>query len=579
MRINHNIASLNTHRQLVGNNEGAGKSLEKLSSGFRINRAGDDAAGLAISEKMRAQIRGLDQAQRNSQDGISLIQTSEGALAETHSILQRMRELAVQSSNGTYKNEVDRENINKEVERLKEEVDRISSSTNFNGIKLLDGSLSKDGSMKVGGNVLGLAKVVGGLNTVAATAFKLSGATTDSGTGAVDITGDNTAALNNVKFRFELGSKDQDPTAHVDSAKGEIVIKLSADQTKNVQAALETAIGDAIKGSDLVYTPDAGTTYYYKSTGDVFDDTGADFTFTGFDALTLAADDIIKQEQIDELNASLTYQNGNKAVTGQAGYAQTFQVGDKVGNTLDISFAQMEDADGNEINNFLNDYSFRIVAGNESYIKASVDEHKKVITVALSTVQANNIDTNIETALKGLVVNGQTLDDSNVDFTVTGAGDLDGTASPIVGLDTSKFVGADAGAKDGLTFQIGAQGVADQRVTLNVEDMSSAGLKIDAISVGSAASASKAIATIDNAINSVSGTRADLGALQNRLEHTISNLGTTSENLTASESRIRDVDMAKEMMEFTKNNILMQAAQAMLAQANQQPQGVLQLLR
>ncbi len=275
MRIQHNINALNSLRQLGTNNSATGKNIEKLSSGFRINRAGDDAAGLAISEKMRGQIRGLEQAQQNANDGISLIQTAEGGLNETHAILQRMRELAVQSANGTYQDSVDRENLQKEVSALSSEIDRISSATHFNKIQLLDGSM----------------------------------ATTN------------------------------------------------------------------------------------------------------------------------------------------------------------------------------------------------------------------------------------------------------------------------------LKFQIGANGNSDQTVTLSVADMSSSGLGLKDITVAGQDSANAAIATIDKAINDVSGTRADLGALQNRLEHTVNNLGVTSENLTAAESRIRDVDMAKEMMQYTKNNILTQAAQAMLAQANQQPQGVLQLLQ
>ncbi len=281
MRINHNISALNTYRQLTTNTTSGGKSLEKLSSGFRINRAGDDAAGLAISEKMRGQIRGLNQAERNAQDAISLIQTAEGALNETHSILQRMRELAVQAASDTNTSKVDgvegdRDEIQKEIEQLLQEMDRISTDTEFNTMKLLNGS--------------------------------------------------------------------------------------------------------------------------YSTTS--------------------------------------------------------------------------------------------------------------------------------------------------------------------------------------LSFQVGAN--AKQVVTLNITDMSAtSGLNLTTtnVNLASQVSASAAITTIDTAIRTVSSERAKLGAVQNRLEHTINNLNTTSENLTASESRIRDVDMAKEMMEFTKNSILQQAATAMLAQANQQPQGVLQLLQ
>ena len=574
MRINTNVSSMNAHRQLgIGNANGA-KSMEKLSSGFRINRAGDDAAGLAISEKMRGQIRGLNQASRNAQDGISLIQTAEGALQETHSILQRIRELAVQSSNGTSQDAVDRENINKEVDRLREEIDRISSSTNFNGVKLLNGALSADGSMRVGGNVLGLATVIGGKNSVTATPFRVNGGTGDSGTSAVNIVGPDTSALNGMSFRFELGSKDQDPTAYVDTDKNEIVIQLSANQANNTDLGLQTAIGKAITGSTLVYKDSIGE-YFFKATGDDFDATGADFAFTGFNALTAASDGVITAGQIAELNQSLTYEKGAATVTAQAGFAQTFQVGNKVGNTLAIAFTQMQDADTNEVNNFLNGYTFRVVAGDSSFIKTNVDDHKKVITIGLSTVQSLNTDENIKTALKGIKVNGQILDDNNITFDVTGNGDL---ASNAVGLDTKPYAGAGTISKDGLTFQIGADGAADQRVKLNVEDMSTTGLKINAISMATQKSATESIAVLDNAINMVSAQRSDLGALQNRFEHTIKNLDTSKENLSAAESRIRDVDMAAEMMEFTKNNILQQAATAMLAQANMAPQAVLQLL-
>ncbi|MGP9077227.1 flagellin N-terminal helical domain-containing protein [Geobacillus thermodenitrificans subsp. calidus] len=542
MRINHNIAALNTYRQLTIGQNAAAKNMERLSSGLRINRAGDDAAGLAISEKMRGQIRGLEQAARNAQDGISLLQTAEGALNETHAILQRMRELAVQASNGTFQNEVDRENISKEVERLKEEINRIADSTNFNGIKLLNGDLSVDGSVKVGGNVLGKATVVGGVNSVTETNFKVSTGNTHTGSGAVSIQGAQTSALNNLSFKFELGSSGQDPTAYVDSDKGEIVIRLSADETKNTNENLQAAIGNAIKGSDLVYTPDGGTNYYWKSTGDSFAASGSDFTFTGFDDLTGAADGIITQAQIDELNSALTYEYGAAAVTGQTGFVETFQVGDNVGDTLTIAFTQMQDAAGNEVNDKLNGYTFRVVAGNNSYIEASVDDNKKVITIALSTVQSLNTDANIESALKGLKVNGIELDGTNVIFTVTGTGNLlDGTGP---GLDVRKYANLDSVAKDGLTFQIGAVGTPEQRVKLNIEDMSSSGLKISSVSVATQADATKAIEAIDNAINMVSGQRAELGALQNRLEHTINNLSTSSENLTAAESRIRDVDYA-----------------------------------
>ena len=400
MRIQHNINALNSLRQLGTNNANTGKNLEKLSSGYRINRAGDDAAGLAISEKMRGQIRGLEQAQQNANDGISLIQTAEGGLNETHAILQRMRELANQSANGTYQDKVDRENLQKEVDALTSEIDRIATSTHFNKIDLLNGSL-------------------GGAAKVTTTAGSVVAGTT--GTGDADI-----AQKYELDFIGKTGSN---------------------------------VIGSSIKIG--------GSTYeFVEAAGDVTSGNTAVVVAKNADATAIA-----------------TAFNG--AMTAPIGY-----------------------------------------------------------TKAASTSKV----TLTETALD---------DDSTV-----------------AALDIKQEGG-------GVTFQIGANGKDDQRVSLNIADMSSKGLGIDkdTIKISSQIDAREAIELIDNAINTVSGTRADLGALQNRLEHTVNNLGVTTENLTAAESRIRDVDMAKEMMQYTKNNILTQAAQAMLAQANQQPQGVLQLLQ
>ena len=324
MRINHNISALNTYRQLTVNVTASSKSLEKLSSGYRINRAGDDAAGLAISEKMRGQIRGLEMASKNAQDGISLIQTAEGALNETHAILQRMRELAVQSATDTNTDD-DRAELQKEVEQLLEEIDRIANNTEFNTKKLLDGS------------------------------FK-----------------------------------------------------------------------DAV-----------------------------------------------------------------------------FQIGANAGQTVTLSIGKM-------------------------------------------------------------------------DTSVSGAGGVPSGGGASGGVSGASGVPSGGGASGGVSGASGASGGVSGGG--GGTTVSGAGLGIANVNISTQAGASAAITTIQNAINKVSSERAKLGAIQNRLEHTINNLGTAAENLTASESRIRDVDMAKEIMEFTKNSILQQAAQAMLAQANMQPQGVLQLL-
>ncbi|MDQ1911282.1 flagellin [Paenibacillus sp. GD4] len=387
MRINHNIAALNTHRQLSGNNTAVGKSLEKLSSGLRINRAGDDAAGLAISEKMRGQIRGLDQAQRNAQDGISLIQTAEGALTETHSILQRMRELAVQSSNDT-NTDADRGELQKEVDQLVKELDRIANTTEFNTKKLLNGDL--------GGAGFKLATVK--LNETSNTTF-VTGITLVSAT------------------------------------------SVSADVSFNLKI---TGINDATTGA---------------------------------------------------FNATLTKADGTSvAVTLSGGSTHGFGT---TGATI----------------------TFGAMGTGASTMAAFIGEEVTFTTRAQ-------------------------VDDRT---------------------DAS------------LTFQIGAN--SSQVMNVAVEDMSSAALNVDSVNVETKGAAEASIAAIQAALDDVSTQRSKLGAYQNRLEHSINNLGASSENLAAAESRIRDVDMAKEMMDFTKNNILTQAAQAMLAQANQSPQGVLQLLR
>lgn len=411
MRINHNIASLNTYRQLNANTVNGSKSLEKLSSGLRINRAGDDAAGLAISEKMRGQIRGLDQAARNSQDGISLIQTAEGALNETHSILQRMRELAVQSSNDT-NTSGDRINIQDEIDQLNKEIDRIAQTTQFNTKNLLDGSMGS----------------------------------------AV------TSAVNNANTN----------TALAVSTAGTLMVGLN-DKDGN---SLGLASGDTLEISYVVNGTTTTNTY---------------------------------------------------TVTATSSIAQAI-----VGNVTGSTAA----------------YGATTASG-----------------IVLTSGTAGTIG-----SINGLTI---TVKDSNG---VVKAGATNALSS-FFETAAAKDIRSDGSA----TFQIGAN--TNQNMNLSIEKMDTAALGTKDLKVGNQGQANVAIKVLDTATQKVSTERSKLGAVQNRLEHTINNLGTSSENLTAAESRVRDVDMAKEMMEFTKNNILSQAAQAMLAQANQQPQGVLQLLR
>jgi len=456
MRINHNIASLNTYRQLSVNSVNSSKSLEKLSSGLRINRAGDDAAGLAISEKMRGQIRGLDQASRNAQDGISMIQTAEGALNETHSILQRMRELAVQAATDTNTN-ADRANIQSEIDQLTTEITRISTDTEFNTKKLLNGDMGKTFSVTSNNFVSSLQNV------------KITGSDITSGSYTITATaaGTDTVTVTSVTAQatpsFVLG----DIAVAAGTKFGDYILNVS-----NYNGVAKTANFELVAGD--------GTTFTITGASTVADLTLGGITFN-FDT------------HGPDQNGSIKFTLSNTNIDFDLSGAKTVTaapIASYKGETIDLGGFQFE-------------------------------------------------------ARWGAATNGNTL---------------------VLNV-TDKAV----------KFQIGAN--ANQNTTLAINDMSAVALGVDSLVVTNQTGANAAITTIDAAITAVSSERSKLGALQNRLEHTINNLGTSAENLTASESRIRDVDMAKEMMEFTKNNILSQAAQAMLAQANTQPQGVLQLLR
>ena len=515
MRIQHNIAALNANRMLETNNNSVSKNLEKLSSGYKINRAGDDAAGLAISEKMRGQIRGLDQATNNANDGISLVQTAEGALNETASILQRMKELATQASNGTYQNDVDRENISKEVTSLKSEIDRISTSTNFNKINLLDGSLDVKASA-VGTNAAGT-------NLVAGTAGALAN--------TIDVKG--LEAGTTVKFVFTDASTDN------------------------------------TKRTDDGATWDANTkTLTFKLTQNSDGGTAGTVTYSAADL----NDMIVKAGGPKDAAISFTSATDNlEASVNTGGTAKAALSDIVVQGPTKATIA----------GNFGNGFSVDVTAGKlgltsltfTSAANASITGAGTATPSFALATGKNYTATEINDLLKQNGVKGITVNFEGAQSGTAVAAGL-GKGAAITITDGTGGLGGSA-----LSLQIGASASSDQQVSLSVGNMSTEGLGLTNISVSTQDDAKAAIDTISDAINQVSGTRADLGALQNRLEHTVSNLGVTSENLTSAESRIRDVDMAKEMMEMTKNNVLAQAAQSMLAQANTQPQNVLKLLQ
>ena len=387
MVVRSNIMAVNAQRQLGMNNSQVGKALEKLSSGYRINRAGDDASGLAISEKMKAQIKGLDTASLNSQDGISLVQTAEGALTEVHNMLNRMTELATRAANGINEDS-NRASLQKEVAKLQEEIDRISEGTNFNNLKLLDGSQTYAGNTALIGK--GTANGVMGLSV-------------------------------------EGGNLSADDT---------ITVNISADSVGTITVAASD--------NTVVFTTTQTGKGFYSITADV---------------------------------SKVTDESVKKAWAGV---------------TINFSVDQACDTTKN------------YVAGQQQFT---------------------------------------------------------------------------AGKNESMQLQIGDTADSFNQLKVGIGSMSSAALGVDKVDISSQEGAAKAIDVIRNAIDRVSSQRASLGATQNRLEYTINNLDTASENLQSANSRIRDTDMAKMMMEYTKMNVLTQSAQAMLAQANQQPQSVLQLLQ
>ena len=412
MRIQHNIMAMNAYRNYANNTSALSKNLEKLSSGYKINRAGDDAAGLAISEKMRAQITGLDKAQDNAKDGISLVQTAEGALTEVHDMLNRMYELAEQSANGTFEDGTDRKQLQKEVDQLKSEINRIADSANFNGIKLLDGSMSANGTTTIKSAATSQAAGVD-VNIMADSVFDANGSRSE------------------LKFSFDV-------------------------------------VSNASKAGAVV---------------------------------------------------------------------------DKDGNVT-ISVAKAS-------------------AGQASYSAADIQALLSKVTAKDSKVSADMVN-----AAKNA--------------TVTGAGIQDATGSK-AGKWTTLAKTSNGAAKPNagkpLTLQIGDTSDSFNQLKVGIKDCHVDALGLTDMKIGDQDSAAKALDKIKSAINYVSDVRGTLGATQNRLDHTINNLSVMQENIQDAESTIRDTDVADEMMAYTKNNILIQSAQAMLAQANQVPQGVLQLLQ
>ena len=550
MRIQHNIMAMNAYRNYTNNTSALSKNLEKLSSGYKINRAGDDAAGLAISEKMRAQITGLETAQKNAKDGISLVQTAEGALTEVHDMLNRMVELADQSANGTYQDETDRENLNKELEQLKSEINRIADSSNFNGIKLLDGSLDASGS--VSGKEI---DVIFGSAT--------------AGTAAVpELTPSFSADLDGLIVQAASTGRNVSVTVQIGTASFTLKGSATASGGSVKAAALSyTGTSNVVIGS-IAYNvsfADGKFTFEFNSTASANTDLGASGAVLNpsFDVEVTAGDGTLTSDLVNP--ATQVISAGRPESAAKPATAQFTLTADMLadGNVIKIGNTTMTI-----------DYTTSGVSGAKIGVKDLLDANGKFDTSKLSdaasriTKAAEN-DTIFTVGNNGGTITLQTR--TNI--------------APTVDISTAdavkKLVSVSGGSTKGeaLILQIGDTSDSYNQLSVNVQDMHTKSLGIADITIANQTDAKTAVDQIKEAINKVSSVRGDLGATQNRLDHTINNLSVMTENIQDAESTIRDTDVAEEMMAYTKNNILVQSAQAMLAQANQVPQGVLQLLQ
>ena len=754
MRIQHNIMAMNAYRNYNTNTSALSKNLEKLSSGYKINRAGDDAAGLAISEKMRAQITGLNAAQKNVKDGVSLVKTAEGAMQEIQDMLNRMDYLATQSANGTYQDEVDRENLNKEMEALKTEINRIADSANFNGIKLLDGSLDTNAEL---GGTAAVEAVESGLETAAVgdvlgtntikhteaagnnepTTFKvdladfqfsgkngesmtikvgdnefkltatadlvapmtgadIATAIKDAATGTltanVDIEVNGTKVTNGnaptVEFNGQAFNVTADgnklvftqaaaPTSTAENVDGKMDVTISGSGTAAVKAGWTSGAYTAgvTAGTGSGMQDDATV----EVTVEVPDSTGAG----GADeTLTFTTADLENAATLDEVVAALNATKATNAKGDDVNLSDLYDITKTADGKINLA---LKDGQTGTVTGFTYTEDSGTAAAGDT--KATLGAGAAVAGAAAGTAGSSG-DYNVQTIevengvykdrdrlastvvkLKDeQIVNGAqlkigtqtiTLSDADADKGTVSAdkiyiGDLkkaDGTIdmdvfterlSQATAGNTIWTVSAKAG-KDGITLMEATDatgagtgndaakallkdkdltteegikatlgyvsaakdavaGTAGKALNLQIGDTSDefnqmkieiGDMHVEAMSYtddeGNTASirdidiltsenAQAAVDVIKNAINYVSGVRGDLGAVQNRLEHTQNNLSVMAENIQDAESTIRDTDVAEEMMSYVKNNILVQSAQAMLAQANQVPQGVLQLL-
>ena len=694
MRIQHNIMAMNAYRNYTNNVSAMKKNLEKLSSGYKINRAGDDAAGLAISEKMRAQITGLETAQKNAKDGISLVQTAEGALTEVHDMLNRMVELATQSANGTYDNDTDRFQMQKEVNQLLSEIDRISKSANFNGINLLDGSLglntaafsmtgvdaveATDGTIdlsknlaaadadysdlhletsgatavapkfsidlgtlefdskktgdqlqiKVGNNTYELISTatkvyksndLAGLLATAMKKTNSAGGVTASGAAAAGAAAVG-VKIGNAAFTIGTATNGAIELTYMGRYEGatfkkETTFSGTADEAKAINASIGQAVeygnvtstaGSAVSGhpvhdttkvTQAVAKENAGLAGIdlkldanIVKNGNVVEIDGHKFQFktstTGFTTVAGATEiDLTKEKEENWVHAAVDKLSQQNAFTGANG--RSWKIGVGANDTIHIE-QTVKSNTGKELKKY--DDLTALIKASGTPVKAANVGTK--ITITDANVKEGNV----------LTIDGKKYVFADKDSTVipedatkvaikggaaknlatalgVSAPDYDENAGTIIVHAAKAGDAAPVVLGKGLTLQIGDTSDDFNQLNVAVQKMDSASIGVGNLDISTEEAAQLAINKIKAAINTVSDVRGTLGATQNRLDHTINNLSVMTENIQDAESTIRDTDVAEEMMAYTKNNILIQSAQAMLAQANQVPQGVLQLLQ
>ena len=656
MVVQHNMQAMNANRMLNVTTSTQAKSTEKLSSGYKINRAADDAAGLTISEKMRKQIKGLDQASTNAEDGVSAVQTAEGALTEVHSMLQRMNELAVQASNGT-NSESDRSAIQDEISQLTTEIDRVAETTKFNETYLLKGNTDGTTSdMKINAHDAGLKGVLtdngdnatfelpkelekGDKVTIAGTEYtigdKAGTSTTDgydtyanvqnsvisAGDSVTDTSGNTYTFVDKIANANDWHDGTKFTITDEQGNSKEYTIAGTTNLTTNT---IKNTDAEALIAKELA-NPSHKVTMTAYNDGTNTKDVNAEVvssldskerssvawagkTVNAFKTGTTANGGLnnadVKSVSIGGKDTTIT---ANRPVSSSdiADVVGSMKAGDqlKVG-TKTLTIADKTDAKNGEYTVTDALKAINVNADDMDAVEFAIkSSNKDGIKMLASKGITNDVTADTTPALDGtnaVTVVGATSSDNNAN-TITKAEAYEKMAKE---LQTASSIGTDDGAEakvtnhgngkftiekgtasvtDSLSFSlhVGADADMTNKITVGIDSMSAAGLGIKGINVkdDSGMAATYAIDAIADAVSKVSAQRSSLGAVQNRLEHTIANVDNVVENTTSAESRIRDTDMAEEMVNYSKNNILAQAGQSMLAQANQSNQGVLSLLQ